>query len=140
MMKHCGSTAQSEPKLIGTWRLLRWYNEYPDGDRFYPLGDDATGYISYTDDGHVFVHIAAADRSFFASTDLFGGMAEENTAAMNSHVTYAGTFKQNGATVTHHVTQASFPNWIGSDQVRHAAREDTMLSLSASRLKMKGTP
>ncbi len=32
--------------LVGTWRLIRWYNVSDDGETTYPLGKEATGYLS----------------------------------------------------------------------------------------------
>jgi Lipocalin-like domain len=40
--------------LIGTWRLLSWQNRsVEDGQLSYPLGEDATGYIIYNEDGYI---------------------------------------------------------------------------------------
>jgi hypothetical protein len=105
--------------LIGTWALVAWYNEEADGTRHYPLGPDATGYISYTADGFVFVQMSAAGRAPYAVNDPFGGSLEEDSAAIKSQITYSGTYEITGDQVVHRVTQASCPNWVGSAQVRN---------------------
>lgn len=118
--------------LIGTWRLVSWYNLTEAGEKIFPLGPDATGYISYSADRHVFVHLAASDRAHFASDDLLGGSESENAAAMNSHLTYAGRYTRDGTDVLHNVTQASIPNWVGTMQRRRVSfRPDGTLALSA---------
>lgn len=124
--------------LLGTWSLLDWYNETDTGQRLHPLGPNATGYISYSQDGFVFVHMMAPERALFAVNDPFGGTAEEDSAAFKSQITYAGRYEYHGDHVIHHVTQASCPNWIGTDQVRHVAFFDQCLRLSAAGATFQG--
>jgi len=127
-----------ETPLTGTWSLRAWYNETADGRRIYPLGDDATGYISYSPDGFVFVHLMAADRSLYAVNDPFGGTAEEDTAAIKSQISYAGPYVFNGDQVIHHVTHSSCPNWVGTKQVRGVEFIGADLRLSAGGALFQG--
>ncbi|MGB0749551.1 MAG: lipocalin-like domain-containing protein [Magnetospiraceae bacterium] len=124
--------------LLGTWRLIRWYNVPADGTRIFPLGEDASGYISYSEDGFVFVHMSAANRALFAINDPFGGTPEEESAAAKSHISYAGPFAYRGDEVVHRVTQASCPNWVGSEQVRRVRFEGDKLELSAVGVLFQG--
>ncbi len=124
--------------LIGTWSLVAWYNETPDGERFYPLGEDATGYISYTADGFVFVQMTANHRAHYAKNDPFGGTPDEDSAAMKSQITYSGEFEYRGDVVVHHVTHASCPNWVGSDQFRYVEFVGDSLRLSATGAVFQG--
>ena len=124
--------------LLGTWRMLAWYNETTDGRRIYPLGEAATGYISYSADGYVFVHIMAESRTPYAINDPFNGTAEEDMAAMKSHITYAGPYTFQGDHVLHHVTHASCPNWVGSVQWREVALSGDRLTLSAGGAVFQG--
>lgn len=128
----------TNPNIVGTWELIRWYNQDPSGQRFFPLGEDASGYISYSPDGFVFVHMSAADRALYVENDPFTGTALEHQSAMISHITYAGRYTQNSDVVTHHVTQASCPNWVGSQQVRQVVLNKDDLSLSAAGAKFQG--
>ncbi len=124
--------------LIGTWSMIAWYNEDADGNRFYPLGEDATGYISYAPDGFVFVHLAAKNRVHYALPDPFGGSVAEDSAALKSQITYAGPYTFHGDHVVHHVTQSSFPNWVGGDQVRQVTFTDFGMRLSAAGARFQG--
>lgn len=124
--------------LIGTWRLVRWYNVTEDGEKTYPLGEDATGYISYSADGFVFVHLTAANRVPYTVNDPFGGSPEEDAAAVKSHISYAGPYEYRGDDVVHHVTHASCPNWVGSEQVRRVRFEGDRLELSAEGARFQG--
>lgn len=121
-----------ETPLLGTWSLLSWYNEMEDGQRVYPMGADAFGYISYAPDGFVFVHIAAAGRVPYAVNDPLGGTIVEDSAAMKSYITYAGRFAHQGERVVHYVTTASCPNWVGTEQTRDVRFRGNKLQLSAA--------
>lgn len=119
-------------QFIGTWILASWHNELDDGSKTYPFGPDASGYISYSADGFVFVHIMTANRTLYAYPDPFTGTLEEDSAAMKSQITYAGTYEFIGDKIVHHATISSFPNWVGSDQVRDYHIDGDTLELSAS--------
>jgi hypothetical protein len=117
--------------LLGTWTLVRWYNEASDGSVTDPFGPDPIGFISYSEDGYIFAHLARADRAPFAHDDMASGSPAEDQAAMKSHVSYAGTYEYRGDHVIHHVKIASFPNWTGSDQRRQIRFEGALLRLSS---------
>ena len=124
--------------LVGTWELLAWYNETADGRRIYPLGDRATGYISYTADGFVFVHLSAAERALYTVNDPFGGTPEEDAAAIKSQITYAGPYEYRIDHVIHRVTQSSCPNWVGTEQRRQVEFRGEELRLSAAGALFQG--
>lgn len=124
--------------LTGTWTLVAWYNQAADGSRVYPFGEAATGYISYSPDGFVFVHLMAEVRAPFASGDPFGATLQEESDAMKTHISYAGRFTFAGSSITHHVTQSSIPNWVGTDQVRRVELEGDRLRLSATGMRFNG--
>ncbi|MET4806442.1 lipocalin-like domain-containing protein [Limibacillus sp. MBR-115] len=50
-------------KLLGIWQLIGWYNLREGGSKGYPLAEGASGYISYSPDDFVFVHLSAAGRT-----------------------------------------------------------------------------
>jgi len=124
--------------LVGTWSLLAWYNQTADGRRLYPLGPDATGYIGYSHDGFVFVHLMAADRALYAVNDPFGGTAEEDSAAVKSQITYAGRYEFHGDHVIHRVTHSSCPNWVSTSQVRQVEFIGDRLRLTAEGALFQG--
>lgn len=123
-------------QLVGTWRLVLWENRDEKGKISHPLGSDAKGYISYTDDGHVFVHIMAGNRKEFSTGGLFDVTPGECVKAYATHISYCGPYQIDGENIVHKVEVCSFPNWIGSEQRRHAALKDGNLILSALGLQV----
>ena len=124
--------------LIGTWRLVSWYNNTQDGERIYPLGTEAKGYISYSREGFVFVHVMAANRPLFALNDPFGGSLKEDSSAMKSHISYAGSYEYRGRNVTNRVTVSSCPNWVGTEQIRKVSLDKNRLVLIADGARFQG--
>lgn len=60
------------------------------------------------------------ERPAFAINDQMKGTPEEIKAAFEGFIAYFGTYEINEekGTVIHHVRGSSFPNWVGSDQIR----------------------
>jgi len=114
--------------LVGHWALevyeLRPVNE---GESPYPLGPDATGRITYTEDGYVSVFLQAARRP---PTPGRTADVELKTAAYDTFIAYGGTYELRGDTVVHHVEFSSVPVWTGSDQERHVEFDDGHLVLT----------
>jgi lipocalin-like protein len=132
------SKMESNP-LIGTWRLLSWENRsLDDGQVSYPLGEDATGYLIYNNDGYMFVAIMAPHRLRFAADDLLSTTKEEEAQAEETYVSYCGRYDFEGDTVVHHVEMSLFPNWIGGDQERLVDLRANRLTLSTRPLLLGG--
>jgi hypothetical protein len=124
--------------LIGTWRLISWENRDADGQISYPLGNDAMGYIMYTQDGYMFVAIMRADRGRFDAGDLLSGSTEEKAQAAGTYVSYCGRYEFRGDTVVHHVELSLFPNWVGGDQERLVKVTGDRLTLSTRPILLGG--
>lgn len=121
--------------LTGAWHLERWEIAYGDGrPPSYPYGDDASGLLVYSDDGHMSAVIARAGRGRLSSASVRSAPEGERLAAFESYFHYAGryTINHQAGAVTHHVTHALNPNFVGSKQVRDMALEGDLLTLSAS--------
>jgi len=120
-----------QSRLVGTWKLLDWHNQSASGEKHYPLGRDASGFISYSADGFVFVQMSASGRTPYEVNDPFGGTDTEAGSAMRSHITYAGSYKLENDQAIHQVAQSSCPNWVGTKQVRKVQFDGEQLVLSA---------
>jgi len=116
--------------FTGTWRLVSFEIRSADGQVSYPFGQDAVGYIMYSEDGHMAVVLTTANRPKFAFGDILGGNTEEKVAAAESYVSYFGRYEIQGDKVVHHIEVSFFPNWTGVDQERFFVLEGDRLSLS----------
>jgi lipocalin-like protein len=124
--------------LVGTWRLVSWENRTVDGTTSYPLGNDAVGFILYTDDGYMAVAIMRRDREPFAAEDLLGGSSEEKARAAETYVSYFGRYEYRGDSVIHHVEVSLFPNWSGVEQERLVEVAGDRLTLSTRPMLFHG--
>jgi hypothetical protein len=126
--------------LIGTWKLLSWENRSveEDGRISYPLGEDATGYIMYNQDGYMFVAIMSPYRLKFAGGDLLSGTPEEEAQAEETFLSYCGRYELREDRVIHQIELSSFPNWVGVDQERLMELRENRLTLSTHPILMQG--
>jgi hypothetical protein len=124
--------------LVGSWRLISWENRTADGDISHPLGDDASGYIAYNDEGYMFVAIMRPARTHFLAGDLLSATTDEKARAAEGYVSYCGRYELQGDTVIHHVELSLFPNWVGVDQARLVNISGDRLTLSTRPLLLDG--
>jgi len=69
---------------------------------------------------------------------MLGGTIEEKAAAAETFQSYNGAYQLGGDRVVHHVEVSSFPNWVGTDQVRIVHLAGDELSLSSLPLVIAG--
>ena len=116
--------------LVGAWRLRRFEATTADEEPTYPLGENATGYLIYTADGHMSATLMRAERMPFGSDDIRAGTAEERVRAYEDFIAYAGRYEVREGAVVHHVELALFPNWIGSEQLRYVELDGDTLTIT----------
>lgn len=80
------------------------------------------------------------DRPEFASDDSGSGTDAEVRTAFEGHTSYFGTYTvdRSARTVTHHVHGASYPNWMGHDQIRYYRIDGSRLVLSSPPILFRG--
>jgi len=133
--------SESNPSPVGTWRLESFEARDSKGELQYPLGKHVSGLLHYDAGGNMSAHVMSNDRPLFGTNDPGRGTDAEVRAAFEGHASYFGTYSVDLAmrTVTHHVRGASYPNWIGGDQVRHFKFDGSRrLSLSTPSLVSGG--
>jgi hypothetical protein len=131
----------SETSLfVGTWRLISFESRDEVGNVQYPFGPKVAGQLSYDADGNMSALVIGTTVPRFAADDLRKGTDAEVRAAFESGVSYFGTYRVDVAsgTVTHHVLGATFPNWVGTNQVRYFRAEGRRLTLSAPPMPVGG--
>ena len=116
--------------LVGVWQLECFELRSSDGQRTFPMGHDAKGYINYTEEGFMSVAIMQQDRRPFGSNDIRGGTMEERAKAAGGYLSYCGTYEVKQDEVIHHIEVSLFPNWISADQVRLCEIEGERLTLN----------
>jgi hypothetical protein len=80
------------------------------------------------------------DRPTFGSDDSGSGTDMEVRGAFEGHLSYFGTYTidPSARTVTHHVLGASYPNWMGHDQIRYYRIDGSRLVLSTPPILFRG--
>lgn len=122
-------------EIIGAWRLCEYSLEDKSnfGKRFYPLGEDATGFLMYTPDGYVSAHLMASGRPSYASGRLHTGSTEEMAQAAKGYMAYAGKFEidPHSGVLIHHLEVSMNPTWLGQAQERIATISENRLIITA---------
>lgn len=126
-------------RLVGTWRLVS-FESRSAGEIRYPMGRAAAGQLNYDEMGNVSAHIMDPSRPAFASGDRAAGTDDEVRKAFVGYLAYYGTYDldETKRTVTHHITGASFPNWIGVDQVRLYRLDGDRLTITTPPIRAGG--
>jgi hypothetical protein len=107
--------------FLGSWSLVSFEHVPPTGTMSRPLGDHPTGAILYQSDGRMSAQVSLPSPARFVHDDPAQASNEEATQAWRNYLGYWGSFEvfPEKQVVVHHVEGSSFPNWIGTDQVRH---------------------
>ena len=124
--------------LIGTFRLIAAEHVDEHGAIGEPFGPDPIGYMTYTAEGYMFVVLSRGDRAQFAAGDILGGTVEERAAAFGDASAFVGRFRTEGNVVTYDLVAATYPNWVGTTQVRTFEFDGDRLVLTTPMLLMDG--
>ena len=124
---------QTREQLLGAWRLISWEAHDATGALKYPLGEDATGQLSYDATGRMSAQLMRRYQDRFVSEDWQQARAEEKAAAWSNYFGYFGTYTidESIGAVTHHIEGSWFPNLIGTQQIRYYHFEGDQLVLDA---------
>lgn len=128
-------------EFVGTWKLVSFEARRSDGQTVYPFGKVVVGVLNYDARGNMSVQLMRSDRPAFAISDFQKGTPEETKAAFEGFIAYFGTYEidEEKGTVTHHVKGSSFPNWVGSDQVRFFELSGNHLTLRTPTIQVGGS-
>lgn len=123
--------AELKEQLIGTWKLVRYQDKDKDGNIFFPLGKDATGFIMYNPDGYMSAQLMQQGRQAYESGDLHTGTQDEMAEAAHGYVAYSGRFEldEENSTVYHTMEVSMNPTWLGDTQPRLFELEGDTLSI-----------
>ncbi|WP_419246252.1 lipocalin-like domain-containing protein [Serratia sp. NFX21] len=121
--------------FIGSWSLVSSVFKGEDGRVNHPLGEQVLGRINYEPNGTMAAQLYSATRPCFTADDLAQGSEQELRAAFINMICYFGRYQvdESEQRVVHQVEGSSFPNWIGSRQVR-------FYRFSGDRLELRTVP
>jgi hypothetical protein len=118
--------------------LVSYVSRADDGSLTYPLGADVEGSLVYTAGGWMTAQISARDRRDPPSDDLFSGSDAERAEAFSTYLAYCGFYEVTGDVVVHRVAMCSFPNWVGSEQLRRFELTGRQLVLRTPPIEVGG--
>jgi Lipocalin-like domain len=133
-------------ELVGTWRLVSWESHRSDGSIVAPFGGaPTTGLIVYSPDGFVSATLMQVDRASLGrpvrnSADVAEAAGTSVEAAFKGYMAYCGRYSlaDDGRTVTHHLDCALYPDWVGTDLVRHGTLDGDRLTLTTPPIDVDG--
>ena len=122
-----------QQRFIGSWKLISYEFTSTTGEVSYPRGRDAVGRISYDAAGRMSVQIMQPGCPQLAGIDSRQGTPDEMIAAYRGYLAYYGTYTidESRGVVVHRVEASLYPNYVGSDQVRHYTFSGARFTLEA---------
>ncbi len=118
--EHSGASSIRQ-KFVGTWKLVSTQEQLRDGStRPYPdLGEKASGYLVYTDDGHMCAMLMKPGRPNWSNDEEHATDAEKISGA-SGFTSYCGRYsiEESSQTMVHYPEMAFRPNFIGTEQKR----------------------
>jgi hypothetical protein len=118
-------------QLVGTWTLVSWEQDVPNGPKYKRFGDNPKGYNIFDANGRFFIMFARPDLPKIASNNPSTPTPEEGKAIVGGAISYFGTYTIDEAAkvISLRVEASSFPNQVGADQKR------TITSVAGDELK-----
>ncbi len=122
-----------ENPVLGTWKLKSTVREVAaTGEKVKQMGENPSGYLSYSADGRMYALITADNRI----KPLEVNPTDEQRVKLHQTMTaYAGTYTVQGEKVTHHVDISWNEAWTGTDQVRFFKLDGNILTITTALMK-----
>lgn len=117
--------------FLGVWSLIEYkIYDFSLKKFFFPFGKKVVGYLIYTKENYVSVHLMPAQRPRCSSENFQEINLEEKIEISENYGGYSGRYEINGSTIIHYPEVSSFPNLIDCPQVRNFSLHDEILTLS----------
>jgi hypothetical protein len=118
--------------LIGSWVLVEWRIDYPDGrPATHPFGEDAIGLLVYGADGWMSATMSCRRRTALTAVSAVKADDASRAQAFQEYLTYGGRWHIEGGRIAHDVELSLNPALIGTRQWREAQLHDDQLLLAA---------
>ncbi|MCC6171264.1 MAG: lipocalin-like domain-containing protein [Gammaproteobacteria bacterium] len=119
-------TTLTADAIVGSWHLVRWSIEYPDGrPPALPFGADALGLIVYAPDGWMTATMCRRRRAGLSASTAAGASSESKARAFDEYLSYGGRWHVDGDVVVHEVMVSMNPALLGVPQRRLARLDAT---------------
>lgn len=119
----------ADQSLTGTWRLITFSaRDVENGAVTKPWGERPTGLLSYSPGGQMSAVLTAEDRQ--PESGSADDRMRDRARLYTTLAAYAGTYTLTADGVVHHVEVASFPDWVGRDQVRYTSLDGDTLTIT----------
>ncbi len=120
-----------QQKIIGTWKLVYSVEIDNAGNKHYPFGTDALGYIMYDANGKMAVQIFRKDRKPFISQKFTSSSKDELVNIPQDYLAYCGNYEidTENELVKHHIEGHLFPNEMSKTVARKYHFFDDKMSL-----------
>ena len=122
-------------QLVGTWTVVSWEQDVPNGPKFQRFGANPKGYTIFDANGRFFIMFARPDLPKIASNNPSTATPEEAKAIVSGSISYYGSYTVDEAAkiISFRVEASSFPNQLGIEGKR------AITSLTATELKHTNT-
>ena len=122
-------------QLVGTWTIVSWEQDVPNGPKFQRFGPGPKGYTIFDANGRFFIMFARSDLPKIASNNPSTATPEEAKAIVSGSIAYYGTYTvdETAKIISFRTEASSFPNQVGIEGKR------AITSLTATELKHTNT-
>jgi len=126
-----GQQKSLKEQIVGTWTLVSWEQQRPDGSKFHRFGANPKGVNVFDANGRFSIIFLHPDLPKIASSNPSTPTPEEQKAMVGRSIAYYGTYTvdEGAKLVRLNVEGSSFPNQVGADNSR------TITVLTADELK-----
>jgi hypothetical protein len=112
------SYASDAAKIVGTWKLVSFVNEFQDGSEARgAYGNNPTGYAIFTQEGRAMFMVEGEGRKAPEND-------EQRAAAFRTIIAYTGIYRLEGDKFITKVDVSWNPTWVGTEQVRDYKLDD----------------
>lgn len=118
-------------KILGTWKLVYSVEIDSSGNKHYPFGPDAIGYIMYDKCGKMAVQICRKNRKPFVSNSFAEANTSELAQFSKDYLAYFGSYEIDveQEIVNHFIEGSLLPNNVGKIMPRKYHFSDNEMSL-----------
>ncbi len=118
-------------KIIGTWQLIYSVEIDEHGNKYFPFGEDAIGYIIYDALGKMAVQICRKERKPFSAKNFVSAGPNELLYVPKDYLAYFGDYEIDAKNnlVRHFILGHLFPNEVGKVLERKYHFYDDKMSL-----------